>query len=161
MKTFMMKIMLITSTMTLIIKTPMSMGILLLTQTMLAIMLMNKLTTSSWFIMITFLMMIGGLLILFTYMSSIASNEKFKLNMKPFMLLMILITMSDELIIEHQIKENQEFMEQKMEKMSMSKMYSKTMMMTMMMVLYLLLSMIVIAKMVKHHEGPLRAKTYE
>nr|YP_010723813.1 NADH dehydrogenase subunit 6 [Dryodurgades formosana]WDW30767.1 NADH dehydrogenase subunit 6 [Dryodurgades formosana] len=161
MKITMIKMMMIMSTLTLMIKTPMSMGISLLIQTMIMITVMNKMMTSSWFIMITFLMMIGGLLILFTYMSSIASNEKFKMNLKSMLTLMIMLSMFDEMMIENQIKETQELTEEKMEKLSMSKMYSKTMMMTMLMVLYLLITMIVIAKIVKHHEGPLRSKTYE
>nr|WRQ18196.1 NADH dehydrogenase subunit 6 [Igerna wilsoni] len=161
MKMTMIKCMMIMSTFTLMIKTPMSMGISLLIQTMMMILIMNKMMTSSWFIMITFLMMIGGLLIIFTYMSSIASNEKFKLNFKSLYLIMIMLMMFDEMMIEEQIIEKQELLEEKFEKISLMKMYSKTMTLTMMMILFLLLSMISIAKIVKLHEGPLRPKNYE
>nr|WRQ18157.1 NADH dehydrogenase subunit 6 [Dryodurgades tortilis] len=161
MKMIMFKIMMMLSTLTLMIKTPMSMGMCLFMQTMTMIIIMNKMMTSSWFMMITFLMMIGGLLILFTYMSSIASNEKFKFNFKPIMLMMLMFVMFDEMMIEMQIKENQNLMSESTEKISMSKMYNKTMMMTLLMMLYLLLSMITISKIVKHYKGPLRSKNYE
>nr|WRQ18144.1 NADH dehydrogenase subunit 6 [Anaceratagallia venosa] len=161
MKMTMLKMMILTSMVSIVMKTPMSMGMMLMMQTLLMIMMMNKMMTSSWFIMITFLMMIGGLLILFTYMSSIASNEKFKMNLKTYLLIMTLIPMMEELMMESQVLEKQNLSKEKTESLSMSKMYSKTMSMTMLMVIYLLLSMITIAKIVKHHEGPLRSKTYE
>nr|YP_010736920.1 NADH dehydrogenase subunit 6 [Idioscopus ventrispinus]WEP24807.1 NADH dehydrogenase subunit 6 [Idioscopus ventrispinus] len=160
MKMYVMKIMMILITMLPIMKTPMSMGIILMTQTFLMTILMNKMMSTSWLTMITFLMMIGGLLILFTYMSSLASNEKFKINTKMLMLMMMMIMMTEELMQEVQIDENQSMLNiQYMEQLSLSKLYNKkSMMITMIMVLYLLLTMIVVTKMVKHYEGPLRSK---
>nr|QZR91907.1 NADH dehydrogenase subunit 6 [Mileewa rufivena] len=163
MKFFIMKLMMVSSTMLPMLSNPMSMGILLLFQTMLMTLLMNKMLMSSWFSMITFLMMIGGLLIIFTYMSSIASNEKFKfnINLMPMMLIMMLIT--DEMMLVNQIKENQMINSSMMfEHMSMIKLYTnKSMFLSMLMMIYLLLTMIVVSKIVKHSYGPLRKKTYE
>nr|UGK73331.1 NADH dehydrogenase subunit 6 [Signoretia aureola] len=164
MKIMLMKLMIMNSTLTIFLKTPMTMGITLLLQTMLMIMLMNKQMSNSWFMMITFLMMIGGLLIIFTYMSSITSNEKFKLTIIPILMLIVLmILILEEMNFENQINENQLLINMKYtENISMSKMYNKkSMLMTVMMINFLILTMISVSKIVKHHEGPLRSKNYE
>nr|QZZ18251.1 NADH dehydrogenase subunit 6 [Dikraneura zlata] len=163
MKIFLIKIMMMISSVIFLLKSPMSMGILLLMQTMIMILLINKIMHTSWFTMITFLMMIGGLLILFTYMSSIASNEKFKLKLNLTLILLIMFIMLDEMIPENQINENQNIMFINNMDLSMVKIYnSKSMLITILLVVYLLLTMISVSKIVKHHEGPLRAyKKYE
>nr|UFK32158.1 NADH dehydrogenase subunit 6 [Michalowskiya breviprocessa] len=163
MKMMMMKFMIVISSVISMLKSPMSMGMMLLLQTMMMIMLMNLIMVSSWFTMITFLMMIGGLLILFTYMSSIASNEKFKLKINLTMIMIILLMLTDEMMINWQINENQELMELDSKDYSLTKLYNKkSMIMTIMLVMYLLLTMISVSKIVKHHEGPLRSfKKYE
>nr|QWC53767.1 NADH dehydrogenase subunit 6 [Chudania hellerina] len=161
MKILMMKISLIILMMIPFLKNPMSMGTILLIQTMLMSFIMNKMILSSWFVMITFLMMIGGLLILFTYMSSIASNEKFKLKLSLMLTTIILILIYDEMMNENQIEETQKLLYNfNNENLSMIKLYNKkSMFMTTFMVLYLLLTMISISFIVKHNQGPLRNKT--
>nr|YP_011036638.1 NADH dehydrogenase subunit 6 [Planaphrodes nigricans]WRK21242.1 NADH dehydrogenase subunit 6 [Planaphrodes nigricans] len=161
MKMMMMKTMMILPLMISFMKNPMSMATILLMQTMLMSMTMNKMMKESWFAMITFLMMIGGLLILFMYMSSIASNEKLKFKIKLMLLMPIFFLITDEMMNQNQTSENQEMlMTISKEKISMMKLYNKkSMMITMMMVMYLLLTMICISKIVKIHEGPLRTKT--
>nr|YP_011036664.1 NADH dehydrogenase subunit 6 [Planaphrodes sahlbergii]WRK21268.1 NADH dehydrogenase subunit 6 [Planaphrodes sahlbergii] len=161
MKMMMMKMMMILPIMISFMKNPMSMATILLMQTMLMSMTMNKMMKESWFAMITFLMMIGGLLILFMYMSSIASNEKLKFKIKFLLLLPLFFMVTDEMMNQVQTTENQEMlMTISKEKISMMKLYNKkSMMITMMMVMYLLLTMICISKIVKIHEGPLRMKT--
>nr|QGT34982.1 NADH dehydrogenase subunit 6 [Evacanthus heimianus] len=159
MKMLMIKMMMINSLLIIWLKNPMSMGFMLLLQTMIMILFMNKILTSSWFVMITFLMMIGGLLIIISYMSSISSNEKFKFNLNLTMILIFLIIYLDEMF-ENQINEVQDLIFMKsVEQISMIKLYnSKTFLMTILLVNYLLLTMIVISKIVKHYKGPLRSK---
>nr|QVT11009.1 NADH dehydrogenase subunit 6 [Marumba sperchius] len=72
---------------------PLSMGFMILIQTMLTCMLSGMLIKTYWFSYILFLTFLGGLLVLFIYMSSIASNEMFSMsnNMKIIFLLMILL----------------------------------------------------------------------
>ncbi|KAG8338751.1 NADH dehydrogenase subunit 6 (mitochondrion) [Homalodisca vitripennis] len=149
--------------MLILLKNPMSMGMMLIVQTLFMCMLMNKMMITTWFMMITFLMMIGGLMILFMYMSSIASNEKFKLNMNMTLTMIIFIIISDEMMNENQVMDKLELSENNpMEKISMIKLYNeKSMIITMIMVMFLLLTMISTTKIVKLHEGPLRKKTYE
>nr|QUI77281.1 NADH dehydrogenase subunit 6 [Mitjaevia dworakowskae] len=158
MKILIMKVMMIFGSIIPFLKNPMSMGFLLMIQTMLIIILMNKMLSSSWFMMVTFLMMIGGLLIIFSYMSSIASNEKFKLKFNLIFMMIIMLIITDEMMLENQINENQNILFSTSVDLSLIKIYnSKSMLMTIMLVLYLLITMISVSKMVKHHEGPLRS----
>nr|QGX06882.1 NADH dehydrogenase subunit 6 [Mycalesis francisca] len=54
---------------------PISMGILILLQTLFICLLSGMLMNSYWFSYILFLVFLGGLLVLFIYVSSVASNE--------------------------------------------------------------------------------------
>nr|ATD86012.1 NADH dehydrogenase subunit 6 [Centrotus cornutus] len=155
------KMMLSIAIMSTMMKSPMSMGITLLIQTTMIIIMMNFNNSSSWVPMITFLTMIGGLMIIFMYMSSITSNEKFKLNMKMMTTMFLTLMISEEMMLNLYSQENQEMIISTNNMMSMSKMYSKSMSMTMMMVMYLLLTMMSVNKIIKLFQGPMRSKTYE
>nr|WRY72432.1 NADH dehydrogenase subunit 6 [Farynala starica] len=158
MKFMLIKMMVILSSTVTAMKNPMSMGVILMMQTTLVIIFMNTVMTTSWFAMITFMMMIGGLLIMFMYMSSIASNEKFKLKMNLTIFIILLIMFQEELTLSNQMNENQELIITNNWNLSLMKIYNnKTMGITIMLVLYLLLTMISVTKMVTHHKGPLRA----
>nr|YP_009868692.1 NADH dehydrogenase subunit 6 [Alphitobius diaperinus]QKI32134.1 NADH dehydrogenase subunit 6 [Alphitobius diaperinus]QNK05476.1 NADH dehydrogenase subunit 6 [Alphitobius diaperinus] len=61
---------------------PLSMGLMLLMQTITVSLITGNMNQNMWFSYILFLIMVGGMLILFMYMTSIASNEKFKTNLK-------------------------------------------------------------------------------
>nr|QGZ10086.1 NADH dehydrogenase subunit 6 [Oncopsis nigrofasciata] len=163
MKFLTLKLMMILSMMLPIMKTPMSMGTILLMQTMLTTLLMNKMMLTAWFPMVTFLMMIGGMMVLFMYMSSIASNEKFSMNLNLTLIFVLMIIYMEELMLENQLNEFQTInLTETQETLSMMKLYNKkSMMITMFMVLFLLLTMISVSKIVLHHKGPLRMKTYE
>nr|YP_010583062.1 NADH dehydrogenase subunit 6 [Eurhadina exclamationis]UGN61508.1 NADH dehydrogenase subunit 6 [Eurhadina exclamationis] len=157
MKFLLMKITMFTSSIILFMNHPMSMGLMLMIQTITIIMFMNKILTTSWFAMITFMMMMGGLLIMFMYMSSIASNEKFKLKLNLILMMIVVLVIQDEMMMQNQINEMQEMNDTKNIELSLTKIYNqKSMMLTILMVLYLLLTMISVTKMVKHHKGPLR-----
>nr|YP_009228440.1 NADH dehydrogenase subunit 6 [Idioscopus nitidulus]AKU47327.1 NADH dehydrogenase subunit 6 [Idioscopus nitidulus] len=160
MKMYIMKTMIMMMSTLPLMKTPMSMGMLLMLQTMLMTVLMNKMLSTSWMPMITFLMMIGGLLILFIYMSSLASNEKFKMNKKTLTLILITMIITEEFMQDTPIYESQKMIySEQIEQMSLMKLFNKkSFLVTMIMVMYLLLTMIVVTKMVKHYEGPLRSK---
>nr|AJG02592.1 NADH dehydrogenase subunit 6 [Coenonympha tullia] len=54
---------------------PISMGLIILLQTLFICLLMGMIINSYWFSYILFLVFLGGLLVLFIYVSSIASNE--------------------------------------------------------------------------------------
>nr|AXS66296.1 NADH dehydrogenase subunit 6 [Staphylinoidea sp. 2 KM-2017] len=73
-------------------KHPLSMGILLLLQTIIISLISGLLMINFWFSYILFLIMIGGMLILFIYMTSVASNEKFKYSNNLFLMFLMLIS---------------------------------------------------------------------
>nr|YP_010502898.1 NADH dehydrogenase subunit 6 [Nephotettix malayanus]UXD78675.1 NADH dehydrogenase subunit 6 [Nephotettix malayanus] len=159
MKLMYMKIIMATSTTVIFLKTPMSMGVLLLIQTILSTLILAKIMDSSWVPMIMFLMFIGGLLILFMYMSSIASNEKFSPKMMIFIMFMIMMILPLEELMTEMHSENSLMISISKESISMVKIYNKkTLMMTVLLFMYMFLTMIVVTKIIKIYKGPLRAK---
>nr|APX40158.1 NADH dehydrogenase subunit 6 [Labidostomis lusitanica] len=60
---------------------PLTAGLTLLAQTIMIALLSGTMNMNYWFSYIIFLVMIGGMLVLFVYMTSIASNEKFKFSL--------------------------------------------------------------------------------
>nr|AYW52178.1 NADH dehydrogenase subunit 6 [Anthicidae sp. 1 ACP-2013] len=143
---------------------PLSMGMMLLIQTLMVSLMTGKFCINYWFSYILFLILIGGMLILFMYMTSIASNEKFKPNMKfivitPIMLSTLLFPetwkfMSNTPIMKHIKIEALNNLE-----MSMIKFIHLPLnMILMFMILYLLLTLIAIVKITNMSSGPLRPK---
>nr|AGG84307.1 NADH dehydrogenase subunit 6 [Scirpophaga incertulas] len=76
------------------LKTPLSMGLIILTQTLLMCLIAGMINSTYWFSYILFITFLGGLLVLFIYVASVASNNMFKLssNMILFLLLMVMIS---------------------------------------------------------------------
>nr|AND96561.1 NADH deshydrogenase subunit 6 [Tiniocellus spinipes] len=70
-------IMMTSSILTIWMKHPLSMGLILLIQTINMTLYMGYYHLNYWFSYILFLIMVGSMLILFIYMTSVASNEKF------------------------------------------------------------------------------------
>nr|APX40171.1 NADH dehydrogenase subunit 6 [Cryptocephalus moraei] len=89
---------------------PLTLGFSLLLQTIIVALFTGYMSLNFWSSYIIFLIMIGGLLILFTYMTSIASNEKFKFSFKLLLLnlvlflIMLIPTFMDKLLIFPKIK---------------------------------------------------------
>nr|AXS65287.1 NADH dehydrogenase subunit 6 [Histeroidea sp. 1 KM-2017] len=104
---FMTMLMMLTTLLFSLMKHPMSMGLILLMQTVLVSINLSISSNNSWFSYILYLIMVGGMLILFIYMTSTASNEKFKLNTLMMLMLslmmvfvMMIIMMNDPLNFE-------------------------------------------------------------
>nr|AXS65808.1 NADH dehydrogenase subunit 6 [Curculionoidea sp. 25 KM-2017] len=147
---------------------PLSFGSILLIQTIATSMLTGSMNYNYWFSYILFLIMIGGMLILFIYMTSVASNEKFKFSMKilMFCLIMLILTiwifmLFDNLSLNLNIfnidlipqSENLNFT------ISMNKfMNMPSMMITLLMIIYLLITLIAIVKITEIQHGPMRQK---
>ena len=84
-----------------IIKHPLSIGLILLIQTIFTRILTGFIAYRFWFSYIIFLVIIGGILILFIYITRIASNEKFQFSWKIFSLISIFsISMPVRLFID-------------------------------------------------------------
>nr|YP_010852740.1 NADH dehydrogenase subunit 6 [Philagra albinotata]WGL39480.1 NADH dehydrogenase subunit 6 [Philagra albinotata] len=174
MKLMIMIYFLISTTMFPMMKHPLSMGFMLLVQTIFSCMVNSMSLSSYWFSYILFIIFIGGMMVLFIYVASVASNEKFKFSFSMFMLINMFIMMSfmliylyDEMMIinENFLIENLNYkMNMNMnlinkEVISIMKMFNyPTMMITIIAIIHLLITMISIVKITNIMEGPLRMK---
>nr|AIM19520.1 NADH dehydrogenase subunit 6 [Tettigades auropilosa] len=143
-------------------KHPLSMGFGLLMETILAS-LMCSLNMSNYLISyILFLIFIGGMLILFMYMSSIASNEKFyMINMLSIMIMMIisiLIVIKLNLNLEYNMYNDNINSLELYSNLTMNKLYSlPSGMLTLMVVIYLLFTLVVVSNIIGMKSSPLRS----
>nr|WGL40120.1 NADH dehydrogenase subunit 6 [Athyma opalina] len=151
---------------------PFSMGLMILIQTLLLCLLSSMLINTYWFSYILFLIFLGGLMVLFIYVSSIASNELFKLSFfnKSFYLYMILI-----MVISYFFKNNLFWMNFSINdemmnyfnsflffnnelNFNLSKLYNKqTYLLTLMMIIYLFITLVATVKITNIFFGPLRS----
>nr|YP_009757382.1 NADH dehydrogenase subunit 6 [Calappa bilineata]QIM59227.1 NADH dehydrogenase subunit 6 [Calappa bilineata] len=144
---------------------PLSMGLTLLTQT-LVIALSAGLTTYSFlFSYILFLIFLGGMLVLFIYVASLASNEHFNFSSSSFfmffflfLLLTVVSLIFDPLMIPNLTMVPPSSINSSLSTpLLISWIYSTpSMLFTSFIILYLLLTLIVVVKLVNLFKGPLR-----
>nr|APX39310.1 NADH dehydrogenase subunit 6 [Chaetocnema hortensis] len=140
-------------------KHPLSCGLILLIQTIEISLITGMLNYNFWFSYILFLIMIGGLLILFIYMTSIASNEKFKFNPKTLIILPIFLIMNINPYYKFFMENFFMYNENMLMQMSFMKYINfPSFMLTMIMMIYLFISLILVVKITKFNYGPLRQK---
>nr|YP_009643503.1 NADH dehydrogenase subunit 6 [Dindymus rubiginosus]APO08946.1 NADH dehydrogenase subunit 6 [Dindymus rubiginosus] len=146
------------SCMLIMIKHPISMGLIIIIQTMNISMMMGLFSGMFWFSYIIIIMMLSGMLVLFIYMASMASNEKFYTSVKVTNFFMLILLSG--LIIQNFSELT--FMEfNKIQSINNTEILSMVDMMNnksiiILMVTYLFFSMIVISTIVSMPEGPLR-----
>nr|YP_010616659.1 NADH dehydrogenase subunit 6 [Euthalia franciae]WAW79846.1 NADH dehydrogenase subunit 6 [Euthalia franciae] len=154
------------------IKHPLSMGLLILIQTLLTCIITGMLINTYWFSYILFLIFLGGLLVLFIYVSSIASNELFKFSfinktsyfIYIFMMLMMSFFMKNNLswmnfLFNDEMNNffnllffNNEY------NFNLTKLYNEqTYFLMMMMIIYLFITLIAVVKITNIFFGPLRS----
>uniref|UniRef100_A0AAU7BAP9 NADH-ubiquinone oxidoreductase chain 6 n=1 Tax=Petrotettix serratus TaxID=3073472 RepID=A0AAU7BAP9_9ORTH len=149
---------------------PMMMMFTIILQTLMICLLTGFISQSFWFSYILFLVFLGGMLVLFIYITSLASNEMFNLNMKYFIFLisfpMIVMfffidpylflpssTNNDMLLLIENIINYGEL------DFSLNKLFNKsTNIVTLMLVLYLFLTLIMVVNITNIFQGPLRQK---
>nr|QDR25232.1 NADH dehydrogenase subunit 6 [Metaplax longipes] len=145
---------------------PLAMGLTLLIQTVLISLSVGLYNFSFWFSYILFLVFLGGMLVLFIYVSSLASNESFSFSTSSFLLSTILMTMMMTLmlLIDPFVLSQ---IPLALPTSSLDFSYSTplminwiynspSMMFTLFIVSYLLLMLIVVVKIVNLFKGPLR-----
>nr|ATN41185.1 NADH dehydrogenase subunit 6 [Diptera sp. 79 LC-2017] len=149
---------------------PLAMGLTLLFQTMFITIITGIIHKSFWFSYILFLIFLGGMLVLFIYVTSLASNEMFSLSIKSMMFKMLIITISliliylfmDNMMFSmnmlneemNPINKNLLYMENSL---SLNKLYNfPTNYITILLMNYLLVTLIAIVKITKLFYGPLR-----
>nr|YP_010902379.1 NADH dehydrogenase subunit 6 [Aedes japonicus]UUK33488.1 NADH dehydrogenase subunit 6 [Aedes japonicus]UYE93293.1 NADH dehydrogenase subunit 6 [Aedes japonicus japonicus]WON66435.1 NADH dehydrogenase subunit 6 [Aedes japonicus] len=150
-------------------KHPLAMGLMLLIQTLLTSLLTGMYVKTFWFSYVLFLIFMGGMLVLFIYVTSLSSNEMFSMSFKlSFMtIIMMMIFMSfsffmDKSLIETFVNNNEMskfFMNSLMPENSMelNKMYNfPTNLITLLLINYLFLTLLVTVKITKKNYGPLR-----
>nr|AXS65277.1 NADH dehydrogenase subunit 6 [Cerambycidae sp. 6 KM-2017] len=147
---------------------PLTLGLILLIQTIIISLITGLMNLNFWFSYIVFLIMVGGMLILFIYMTSIASNEKFKFSSKLFMLMMpltIIMTMfllMDKFLMNTSMI-NYELINQTLNtpnfNLTLNKFVNWPLNMNfMLIIIYLLITLIMVVKITNIQYGPLRQK---
>nr|AQP26353.1 NADH dehydrogenase subunit 6 [Microtermes sp. C TB-2017] len=159
-----MKILMSTSMMTSLtftqMKHPLAMGMMLLIQTTMMCLMSGMMYKSFWFSYILFMIMVGGMLVLFMYMTSLASNEMFspsnKMIMTALLLLPALTYLMPSPINNKEMTEHNNMTENEIT-MTTTVMYNQMMgTMTTLLVLYMLLTLIVVVNIINVSKGPLR-----
>nr|URX52758.1 NADH dehydrogenase subunit 6 [Kalotermes sp.] len=149
------------STMFTQMKHPLAMGMMLLTQTMFMCLISGLMHQSFWFQYILFMVFIGGMLVLFIYVTSLASNEMFSLSTKMFtmttMVIIVTTMMKDWTMLNNTEMTTIEMITGDEITSMTSKLYNQpTGTMTILMALYLFLTLIVVVKITNISKGPLR-----
>nr|YP_009383609.1 NADH dehydrogenase subunit 6 [Zelandoperla fenestrata]ARS43781.1 NADH dehydrogenase subunit 6 [Zelandoperla fenestrata] len=151
---------------------PLAMGLMLLVQTLIICLATGMMAKSFWFSYILFLVFLGGLLVLFIYVTSLASNEMFSLSTKIIvfisgpLVLLTLLSMSTDMLItltnylnSDMITLQSSFMYQEEATQTLLKLYNApTSIITLMLVAYLFLTLIAVVSITNIFNGPLREK---
>lgn len=137
---------------------PISIIIIIILQTFLICLNIWRFIRIRWFSYIIFLIYLGGLIVLFIYISRLAYNEKFKIIFKEiliqitiFISLALIMTNNRETSLIKTIKlERNEFI---------FKVYSiSSIFITSLTIIYLIITLIVVVKVTSQFQGPLRSK---
>nr|UZN44936.1 NADH dehydrogenase subunit 6 [Timanthes sp. f ZQH-2022] len=156
-------------------KHPLSMTILILIQTLLLSLSMSLLTKTFWMSYILFLVFLGGMLVLFLYITSLASNELFSTHPPHLFLLLMgcmifsftIIFFQDQILSNffinnsdtHPVEMNHLLTMNTPHHLLVIKLYNTpTSTLTMILVIYLLLTLIAVVKITNIFKGPLRMK---
>nr|ADX01606.1 NADH dehydrogenase subunit 6 [Siphluriscus chinensis]UZN92483.1 NADH dehydrogenase subunit 6 [Siphluriscus sp. l JZ-2022] len=143
---------------------PLAMGIMLLMQTLLVCLTAGLTASSFWFSYILFLVFLGGMLVLFIYVTSLASNEMFSTPMKStlsgFILMFIIFmisTLNDPVTWNSPHSNVNDPFQTPIIINSIMKIYnSSTSLITTLLVVYLLITLIAVVTITKINQGPLR-----
>nr|YP_010364910.1 NADH dehydrogenase subunit 6 [Condica illecta]UNP54954.1 NADH dehydrogenase subunit 6 [Condica illecta] len=151
---------------------PLSMGLMILFQTLLTCLISGMIIKTYWFSYILFLTFLGGLLVLFIYVSSIASNEMYikTIKIKKILILIFMLILIIQFIYMNNIywmnlsmnSDMNNFMiflfENNENKINLSKLYNnQTFMIMMMLMIYLFITLIAVVKITNIFYGPIRS----
>lgn len=148
------------------------MGLMLLIQTLCICIITGFLTQRFWFSYILFLVFLGGLLVLFIYVTRLASNEIFSISVRTLLIAIIPLSVTiivfiaidplpfliNSLNIDIRGIENITFYQEEATP-SLIKLFNQpTGAITLILVLYLLLTLVAVVKITRIFFGPLRQK---
>nr|YP_008082683.1 NADH dehydrogenase subunit 6 [Danaus plexippus]AGL76308.1 NADH dehydrogenase subunit 6 [Danaus plexippus] len=171
MKMFISMLLLIFSVMMLFIQHPLSMGLMILCQTLFLCLLSGMIINTYWFSYILFLIFLGGLLVLFIYVSSIASNEMFKSpNYMMIIMMFFFLILSSLIFYKNLIWLNFNFNDEMINfffnyiffnfenKINLTKLYNNnTYYLMLLLIIYLFITLIAVVKITNIFFGPLRS----
>nr|YP_006460279.1 NADH dehydrogenase subunit 6 [Papilio machaon]ADI75262.1 NADH dehydrogenase subunit 6 [Parnassius bremeri]ADI75340.1 NADH dehydrogenase subunit 6 [Papilio machaon] len=176
MKMFLSLLIIMFSIIMLFLNHPLSMGLMILIQTLVICLLSGMLINSYWFSYILFLVFLGGLLVLFIYVSSVASNELFNMNFSLKNIMFFLLIMSLFLSFNYmnnlnwlnfsfnyEMKNMMNFFIffNNENKINLSKLYNnQNYMLMMMLITYLFITLVAIVKITNIFYGPIRSINY-
>jgi NADH-ubiquinone oxidoreductase chain 6 len=152
------------------IKHPLAIGLILLIQTLLICLISGFITKTFWFSYVLFLIFLGGILVLFIYVTSLASNEIFNFSLNlivtclvNFSLIYFFIFFLDKnFLINYLINHETEtllciktiLLENSL---TLNKLYNFPInLITIILIIYLFLTLIAVVKITNIFEGPLR-----
>nr|QQV73471.1 NADH dehydrogenase subunit 6 [Anthomyza sp. DY-2021] len=149
---------------------PLAMGLMLLIQTILISLLTGFMTKSFWFSYILFLIFLGGMLVLFIYVTSLASNEMFSFSMKLmvwtmglFIVFSLIFLLTDSMMTSLLFNNletstlNYMYSFYTENALTLNKLYNyPTNLITFLLMNYLLITLIAVVKITKLFYGPLR-----
>lgn len=147
------------------IKHPLSIGLILILQTIIVSLTTGLIINTFWFSYILLITILRGILVLFIYIARVASNEKFYTSIKIIIFIVIttIIIITSSIIIK-QRKENLWITIKKIrlnneQVLRLIKIFNiHNILITLIVISYLFLTIIVISYIVNVFEGPLRTK---
>nr|YP_010954677.1 NADH dehydrogenase subunit 6 [Dorcus curvidens]WMW30062.1 NADH dehydrogenase subunit 6 [Dorcus curvidens] len=144
-------------------KHPLSMGLLLLIQSTMIALITGWMNLTFWYSYILLLIMIGGMLVLFMYMTSVASNEKFSYSIFLAFISssLILLIFPASLIVDQWFTNYTNMISESFKLLfsllSLNKFLNfPAIMISILLIIYLLITMIVVIKISSFKQGPLR-----
>nr|ANS72683.1 NADH dehydrogenase subunit 6 [Globospongicola spinulatus] len=146
---------------------PLATGLTLLTQTILICVMAGLFMSSFWFSYILFLIFLGGMLILFIYVASLAPNESFQFTLSTTTLMFTSLFFSFLLlfwdpIMKMTLSKTTSASFPSLFSISLQTLTTKTFYnppisnLTLFTILYLLLTLIIVVKITDYFNGPLR-----
>jgi NADH-ubiquinone oxidoreductase chain 6 len=154
------------------IKHPLAIGLILLFQTLLVCLITGIFAKRFWFSYVLFLIFLGGILVLFIYVTSLASNEIFSFSVKIFrirgfifLINILFFYFLDKNLIINLIQNNETFILDNINSyllensLILNKLYNFPInLLTILLIIYLFLTLIAAVKITNIFEGPLRPK---
>nr|YP_010373103.1 NADH dehydrogenase subunit 6 [Teredorus bashanensis]UPH84314.1 NADH dehydrogenase subunit 6 [Teredorus bashanensis] len=142
-------------------KQPMNMIIITLMQTTMMMYMMSMKSLSSWFNYLLMIIFVGGMMVLFIYITSVAPNEKTKISKKmiPTFMMMTMITLmlNNESMINEKTSLMMNINENTTYQIMLNKMFNKPMYyLSITMMMYLFIALIAVNKITNLTKGPLR-----
>nr|AEK48370.1 NADH dehydrogenase subunit 6 [Peripatoides sympatrica] len=148
---------------------PLSMGLMIMLQVILICIIMGIYSMNFWFSYMLFLIFLGGLLVLFIYISSLAENELFmfynKWLNKIFCLILIMLILISNLSLNFNLNyynldsmEKMKLLDLKMHFLFTHFYSSSIWKITIFLSIYLLLCLLIVTKICQLNKGPMRQK---